>query len=88
MKSSFKRALELLIVPLAAAIVFFEQTLIRMLNAITAVAARWAPIAALEAWLRKQPPWIALLAFVAPSILILPISSISTAISHSPIGSP
>jgi hypothetical protein len=73
MKSSLKRALELLIVPLAAAVVFFEQTLIRMLNAITAVVARWAPIAALEAWLRKQPSWIAMLAFVAPSILILPI---------------
>jgi hypothetical protein len=73
MKSPLKRALELLIIPLAAAVVFFEQTLIRMLNAITAVIARWAPIAALEAWLRKQPPWIALLAFVAPSILILPI---------------
>jgi hypothetical protein len=73
MKPSLKRALELLIIPLAAAVVFFEQTLIRMLNAITAVVARWAPIAALEAWLRKQPPWIAVLAFVAPSILILPI---------------
>lgn len=73
MKSSLKHALELLLVPLAAAVVFFEQVLIRMLNAITAVVARWAPIAALEAWLRKQPPWIALLAFVAPSILILPI---------------
>ena len=73
MESPLKRALELLIIPLAAAVVFFEQTLIRMLNAITAVVARWAPIAALEAWLRKQPPRIAMLAFVAPSILILPI---------------
>src|SRR5580692_5348317 len=73
MRAHLKYALELLIIPLAAAVVFFEQTLIRMLNAITAVVARWAPIAALEAWLRKQPPWIAVLAFVAPSILILPI---------------
>lgn len=73
MKAPFKRALELLIVPVAAAVVFFEQTLIRLLNAITAVIARWAPVAALEAWLKKQPPYIALLAFVMPSILILPI---------------
>src|SRR5476649_2931182 len=73
MKAHLKRALELLIVPLAAAVVFFEQTLIRLLNAITAALARWAPIAALEAWLKKQPPYIALLAFVMPSILILPI---------------
>jgi len=73
MKSSLKYALELLIVPVAAAVVFIEQTLIRVLNAITATLARWAPIAALETWLKKQPPYIALLAFVAPSILILPI---------------
>jgi hypothetical protein len=73
MKSSLKRALELLIVPLAAAIVFVEQTLIRMLNAVTAVIARWAPVAAIEAWLKKQPPYVALMAFVAPSILILPV---------------
>jgi hypothetical protein len=73
MKPSLKYALELLIVPVAAAVVLVEQTLIRVLNAITATLARWAPIAALETWLKKQPPYIALLAFVAPSILILPI---------------
>ncbi len=73
MKAHLKYALELLIVPFAAAVVFFEQTLIRVLNGITAALARWAPIAALEAWLRKQPPYIALAAFVMPSILILPI---------------
>ncbi len=73
MNSRLKYALELLIVPLAAAVVFFEQTLIRWLNVITAAIARWAPIAALEAWLKRQPPPVALAAFVAPSILILPI---------------
>jgi hypothetical protein len=73
MKSRLKYALEVLIVPLAAAIVFFEQTLIRWLNVMTAAFARWAPIAALEAWLKTLPPRVALAAFVAPSILILPI---------------
>jgi hypothetical protein len=73
MSAHLKYALELLIVPLAAAVVFFEQTLIRVLNAITAVIARWAPIAAIEVWLKKQPPWVAVIAFVMPSILILPI---------------
>jgi hypothetical protein len=84
MKSPLKRALELLLVPLAAAVVFFEQVLIRMLNAITAALARWAPIAALEAWLKKQPPYVALMAFVMPSILILPIklSAIYFATNH------
>jgi hypothetical protein len=73
MKFSLRRAFELLIVPLAAAVVFVEQVLIGMLNTITAVVARWTPIAALEAWLVKQPRWVALVAFVMPSILILPI---------------
>jgi hypothetical protein len=73
MKSHLKYALELLIVPLAAAVVFFEQVLIRVLNTITAAFARWAPIAALEAWLKTLPPYAALLAFAMPSILILPI---------------
>ena len=73
MKQYLKYALEVILVPIAAAIVFFEQVLIRVLNAATAMVARWAPIAALERWLMKQPPYIALLAFVAPSILILPI---------------
>ena len=84
MKAHLKYALELLIVPFAAAVVFLEQTLIGMLNAITAAVARWAPIAALEAWLKTLPPYVALLAFVAPSILILPIkfSAIYFAMHH------
>jgi hypothetical protein len=73
MKQRLKYALELLIVPLAAAVIFIEQILIGMLNTITAAVARWTPIAAIEAWLIKQPPWVALVAFVMPSILILPI---------------
>ena len=73
MKQHLKRALEIAIVPLAAAIVFFEQTLIRYLNEVTAAIARWPPIARLEAWLTRLPPYAALAAFAAPSILILPV---------------
>jgi len=73
MKQHLKRALEVALVPLAAAIVFFEQTLIVYLNRVTAAVAAWPPIARLEAWLVRLPPYWALLAFVAPSILILPI---------------
>jgi len=73
MKQHLKRALEIAIVPFAAAIVFFEQTLIRYLNRVMAAVAAWPPIARLEAWLVRLPPYWALLAFVAPSILILPI---------------
>src|SRR5690242_3605120 len=73
MKQHLKRALEIALVPVAAAIIFFEQTLIRYLNRVTAAIAAWPPVARLEAWLVRLPPYWALLAFAAPSILILPI---------------
>lgn len=77
MKQHLKRALEIAIVPLAAAIVFFEETLIKYLNVAMAAVARWPPIAKLEAWLVQLPPYAALAAFVAPSILILPIKLVA-----------
>lgn len=73
MKRHLKRGLELALVPLAAAIVFVEQTLIRYLNVAMTAFARWPPVARLEAWLVGLPPWAAMSAFVAPSILILPV---------------
>jgi hypothetical protein len=73
MKQHLKRALQIVLVPLAAAIVLIEQTLIRYLNMVTAAIAGWPPIARLEAWLVRLPPYWALLTFVAPSILILPV---------------
>lgn len=77
MKQHLERALELAIVPLAAAIVFFEQTLIKYLNAAMAAVARWPPIARVETWLVGLPAYAALCAFVAPSILILPIKLVA-----------
>jgi len=73
MKQHLKRALQLVLVPIAAAIVFVEQTIIRYLNMVTAAIAAWPPIARLEAWLVRLPPYWALLTFAAPSILILPV---------------
>jgi hypothetical protein len=77
MKRHLKRALEIVLVALAAAFVFFEQTLIRYLNMVTAAIAAWPPIARLERWLVRLPPYVALLAFIAPSLLILPIKVIA-----------
>lgn len=73
MKRPLKHALELLFVPIAATIVFIEETLLRYLGQAMAALARWPPIARLESWLRSLPPWAAIMAFVAPSLLILPI---------------
>jgi hypothetical protein len=72
-KRHLKYALELLFVPIAAAIVFIEETLLRYLGLAMAAIAKWPPVARLEAWLRGLPPWAALLAFVAPSLLVIPI---------------
>ena len=72
MKQHLKRALELVFVPVAAAVVFFEQVLIAYLNTIMAALARLSWVARLEAWLVSLPPYGALVAFAGPSILILP----------------
>ena len=73
MKRHLKRALEVLLVPVAAAIVFFEDVLLHYLGLAMAAIARWPPIARIEVWLAGLPPWAALIAFVAPSTLVLPV---------------
>ncbi len=73
MKNHLKRLLELAFVPVAAAIVFVEDVLLHYLGLAMAAIAKWPPIARAEAWLGRLPPWAALLAFVAPSTLVLPV---------------
>ncbi|MCA0246549.1 MAG: hypothetical protein LCH93_08015 [Proteobacteria bacterium] len=73
MKRHLKRALEVLLVPVAAAVVFFEDVLLHYLGLAMAAIARWPPIARIETWLAGLPPWAALIAFVAPSTLVLPV---------------
>jgi hypothetical protein len=73
MKHHFKRALELVFIPVAAAIVFVEDMLLHCLGVAMATLAKWPAEARLEAWLTRLPPWAASLAFVAPSALMLPV---------------
>ncbi|HZP99395.1 MAG TPA: hypothetical protein VFB13_07645 [Reyranella sp.] len=73
MKQQIKRGLELVFVPIAAAVVFVEQVLIKYLNVAMAAFARLPWVARLEAWLVTLPPYGALATFAAPSILILPV---------------
>ncbi len=73
MKTHLKRALELAFIPIAAAIVFVEDVLLHYLGVAMAALAKWPPVARLERWLAALPPWAALLAFVAPSTLVLPV---------------
>jgi hypothetical protein len=83
-KHHLKRALELLLVPVVAAIVFIEDVLLHYLGLAMAALARWPAVARLEAWLRGLPPWAAVIAFAAPSALVLPIklSAVWFAIHH------
>jgi hypothetical protein len=73
MKQHLKRALELALLPIAAAIVFIEDTLLHYLGLAMSRLAKWPPIAQLEGWLRRLPSWAALPVFVAPSLLVLPV---------------
>ena len=73
MKRHLKRILELIFVPLAAAIVFIEDVLLHYLGVAMAAFGRWPPVARFEGWLAGLPPWAALVAFVAPSTLALPV---------------
>jgi hypothetical protein len=73
MNPRLKRALEIAVVPFAAAVVFVEQVLIRYLNIMMAAVARWPLIARFEAWLISLPPWAAVFTFALPSIIILPV---------------
>ena len=73
MNRRLKRGLELFLMPLAAAIVFVEDVLLHYLGVAMAAFGRWPPVARLEAWLARLPPWGASVAFLAPSALVLPI---------------
>src|ERR1700755_395928 len=73
MNSRLKRALEIAVVPFAAAVVFVEQVLIRYLNMMMVAVARWPPVARMAAWLVTLPPWAAVLTFAMPSLIILPV---------------
>jgi hypothetical protein len=83
-KRHLKRALELAFMPLAAAIVFVEDVLLHYLGLAMAALAKWPPVARVEARLRRLPPWAALLAFVAPSSVVLPVklAAVWFAIQH------
>jgi hypothetical protein len=73
MNRHLKYAIEVLLVPIAAAIVFIEQVLIKFLNRMMAALARLPIVAKFEAWLVTLPPWAAVFTFALPSILILPV---------------
>lgn len=84
MKRHLKHAIELALLPVMAAIVFFEDVLLHYLGLCMAAVAKWPPIARIEGWLKRLPPWAAVLAFAAPSLLVVPVklSAVWFALHH------
>ena len=76
MKRHLKRALELLFVPVAAAIVFVEDVLLHYLGLAMAAIARWPLIARIEAWLATLPPWAAAVWFAMQGKFVLATGAI------------
>lgn len=58
---------------LAALVVLFEEWGWKPLSDALAYLARFAPVAALERWIARLPPYAALLVFALPSALLFPL---------------
>lgn len=58
---------------LAAIVIFFEEWGWRPLTAGAAWLARLLHLQRLEAWISASPPWVALLLFLAPAVLLFPL---------------
>ena len=65
-----------------ALVMFVEEWGWRPLTAWAARLARWAPLAAFEAWLRQAPPWVALLMFGVPGLTLFPIKLMALGLMH------
>jgi len=68
---------------LVALLLLAEQWLWGVGNRMAAAIGTWPPFGALEALIRRLPPYIALLVFVLPGLLLLPIKFLALlAIAH------
>jgi hypothetical protein len=66
-----------------ALLLLVEQWLWEVGNGLAAQLATWPPLRALENGMRRLPPWAALLAFVVPGLMLLPIKFLALlAIAH------
>ncbi len=67
------RLLRGLALGLVAIVIFIEEWGWRPLTAIAARFAKWAPVARLEACIVASPPHLALVLFLAPAVLLIPL---------------
>jgi hypothetical protein len=67
---------------LAAIVIAIEEWGWRPLTAIAARVAKWPPIGRLEDMIRRAPPRVALLLFLAPAVLLFPIKLLALWFIH------
>lgn len=67
------RVARALLLGVAALVIFIEEWGWRPLSALAARIARWPPIARLEATVVAAPPRIALVLFLAPAVMLVPV---------------
>jgi hypothetical protein len=76
------RVLRPLLLPLAAALLFFEEWGWKPLTAWAARLSAWPPLARFEGWLRRVPPRLALLLFLAPAVALFPVKLLALWLIH------
>lgn len=85
MKTVFRplwRLLRLIFLALAALVIAIEEWGWRPLTAMAARFAKWPPIGRLEDRIRRAPPRVALLLFLAPAVLLFPIKLLALWLIH------
>ena len=76
------RVLRGMFLAVAALIIAIEEWGWRPLTAMAARLAKWPPIGRLEARIRRAPPRVALLLFLAPAVMLFPIKLLALWLIH------
>jgi len=85
MKAVFKllwRGLRGIFLALAAVVIAIEEWGWRPLTAWAARLAKWPPIGRLEDRIRRVPPYVALLLFLAPAVMLFPVKLLALWLIH------
>jgi hypothetical protein len=77
-----RRTVRSVLLTLAALVLFFEEWGWRPLMAAMARLAQWPPLAHLEAAIRRTPPRWALVLFLVPAVLLLPVKLLALGLIH------
>ncbi len=79
---ALRRLLRVLLLSLAAMVLFIEEWGWRPLAACVGRLARWPPLARLEAALQRVPPRWALVLFIVPAVMLFPVKLMALWLIH------